>query len=198
MDQAIRIFTHILNGKLTCKRCKNLEIYNRIYTPDTEAKVSCLQLNNKHTIRYDPDALKDTGDAIQHDKCCKILLFGCIQVVRDLKINIKPSTKCHRNRQRILSRQKVTTLVVLGGSVALLNYFRKIDEEESLKIILAVASYMCPLNKIKGIVHYRKNIRLSVRKWLIVFRVKDGSPSPFWAWRSHLLQQIRLLHLLLY
>ena len=34
--------------------------------------------------------------------------------------------------------KKVTTLVALGGTVALLNYFGKVDEEESLKIILAV------------------------------------------------------------
>ena len=33
--------------------------------------------------------------------------------------------------------QKVTNLVALGGTVALLNYFIKVDEEESLKIILA-------------------------------------------------------------
>ena len=58
---------------------------------------------------------------------------------------------------------KITTLLALGGTVALLNYFRKTDKEESLKIILAMsASYLCPLNKIKGIVHKRKNIRLSV------------------------------------
>ena len=31
--------------------------------------------------------------------------------------------------------KKVTTLVALGGTVTLLNYFGKIDEEESLKII---------------------------------------------------------------
>ena len=31
--------------------------------------------------------------------------------------------------------KKITTLVALGGTVALLNYFRKIDEEESPKII---------------------------------------------------------------
>ena len=43
-----------------------------------------------------------------------------------------------------------------------------------------------------------KNIRLSVRKLSFVFRVKDGSPSPFWARRIHLLQQIRLSHLLSY
>ena len=36
--------------------------------------------------------------------------------------------------------KKITTLVALGGggTVALLNYFGKIDEEESLKIILAM------------------------------------------------------------
>ena len=34
--------------------------------------------------------------------------------------------------------RKTTTLVALGGTVALLNYFGKIDEEESLKIILAM------------------------------------------------------------
>ena len=34
--------------------------------------------------------------------------------------------------------KKISTLVALGGTVALLNYFRKIDEEESLQIILAV------------------------------------------------------------
>ena len=38
--------------------------------------------------------------------------------------------------------KKVTTLVALGGTVALLNYFSKVDEEESLKKILAV---ICPL-----------------------------------------------------
>ena len=34
--------------------------------------------------------------------------------------------------------KKVTTLVALGGTVALLNYFGKVDEEGSLKIILAM------------------------------------------------------------
>ena len=34
--------------------------------------------------------------------------------------------------------KKITTLVALGGTVALLNYLGKIDEEESLKIILAM------------------------------------------------------------
>ena len=32
----------------------------------------------------------------------------------------------------------MTTLVALGGTGALLNYFGKIDKEESLKIILSV------------------------------------------------------------
>ena len=34
--------------------------------------------------------------------------------------------------------KKITTLVAFGGTVALLKYFGKIDEEKSLKIILAV------------------------------------------------------------
>ena len=34
--------------------------------------------------------------------------------------------------------KKVTTLVALGSTVGLLNYFSKVDEEESLKIILAM------------------------------------------------------------
>ena len=34
--------------------------------------------------------------------------------------------------------KKVTTLVAFAGTVALLNYFRKVDEEEGLKIILAM------------------------------------------------------------
>ena len=34
--------------------------------------------------------------------------------------------------------KKIRTLIALGGTFALLNYFRKKDEEESLKIILAV------------------------------------------------------------
>ena len=34
--------------------------------------------------------------------------------------------------------KKVTTTVALGDTVALLNYIRKIDEEESLKIILVM------------------------------------------------------------
>ena len=34
--------------------------------------------------------------------------------------------------------KKITTLVALGGTVALLNYFGKKDEEESIKIILAM------------------------------------------------------------
>ena len=46
--------------------------------------------------------------------------------------------------------KKVTTLVALEDTVAFLNYFGKVDEEESLKIILAM---MCPLNEIKGSVH---------------------------------------------
>ena len=38
--------------------------------------------------------------------------------------------------------RKVTNLIALGGTVALLNYFGKIDEEESLKIILAMVSIL--------------------------------------------------------
>ena len=34
--------------------------------------------------------------------------------------------------------KKVTTLVALWGTVALLNYLGKVNEEESLKIILAI------------------------------------------------------------
>ena len=34
--------------------------------------------------------------------------------------------------------KKVTTLVALGGTVALLNYFGKIDKQGSLKIMLAM------------------------------------------------------------
>ena len=34
--------------------------------------------------------------------------------------------------------KKVTILVALGGTVAVLNYFRKVNEEESLKAILAI------------------------------------------------------------
>ena len=34
--------------------------------------------------------------------------------------------------------KKITTLVALGGTVALLNYFGKINEEESLKVILGM------------------------------------------------------------
>ena len=34
--------------------------------------------------------------------------------------------------------KKVTTLVALGGTVALLNYFKKINEDENLKIIFAM------------------------------------------------------------
>ena len=41
--------------------------------------------------------------------------------------------------------KQITTLVALGGTVALLNYFGKINEEESLKIILAVV--YCTLEK---------------------------------------------------
>ena len=53
--------------------------------------------------------------------------------------------------------KKVTTLVALGGgTVALLNYFRKVNEEDSLKITLAM---VCALStKLKGVVHDRDNI----------------------------------------
>ena len=51
---------------------------------------------------------------------------------------------------------KVTAIVVLGGTVALFNYLGKLNEEESVKIILAIicALYVPSHQKWnKGIVH---------------------------------------------
>ena len=42
---------------------------------------------------------------------------------------------------------KVTTLVALGGTVALLNYLGKVNEEESLKIILAMVCTLYVLSQ---------------------------------------------------
>ena len=50
-----------------------------------------------------------------------------------------------------------TTLVALGGTVALLNYFRKIDKEWSLKIILAVVWVLSISTKLK-ILYTREKI----------------------------------------
>ena len=62
-------------------------------------RISHLSLNNKHTIRYDPSVLREIGKASQHDKHYRILPFGCIQVIRNLRLNVKPISKCQRERQ---------------------------------------------------------------------------------------------------
>ena len=59
-----------------------------------------LPLNNKLTIQYDSDTLRKIGNASYHDKYCKILPFGCIQVIRTLRLNAKPISQCHKRKPR--------------------------------------------------------------------------------------------------
>ena len=78
--------------------------------------------------------------------------------------------------------KKVTTLVALGGTVALLNYFGKADEEKSLKIILAMI-----WKKLRVIVHWKNNILpdyqlenfiyIQGERWLSQPFLGSGKPS---------------------
>ena len=59
--------------------------------------------------------------------------------------------------------------------------------------------FICALSTKLRVLYTREKISgCQFKNLSFVFRVKDGSPSPFWAWRIHFLQQIRLSHLLLY
>ena len=71
-----------------------MEIFNIGYT-------SPCNKNNKNTIRYHPDALRCIGDDINHDRRYKILPFGCIETIRNLKLNAKPSARRKTQHCRI-------------------------------------------------------------------------------------------------
>ena len=55
------------------------------------------------TIAYEPNALKSMNTADQHDQRLKILLFGAIKRIRELKFNHKKSK--HKKKNRIPYKQ---------------------------------------------------------------------------------------------
>ena len=96
-----------LLDKLTIKRGNLLEIRttesaiaiaiatNSAY-PGASVKAiesgSSIVLNNKHIV-YQPNALRLRGEKLHHDHRLKILLFGAINTIRQLKLNAKPIKK---------------------------------------------------------------------------------------------------------
>ena len=81
--------------------------------------------------------------------------------------------------------EKVTALVALGGTVALLNYLGKVNEEESLKIILAmVCALYVPSHQNWKVLYTReitfyKSIILSVWKCHLYSGWKMAFPALF-------------------
>ena len=55
-------------------------------------------LNNKPAIVYDPNWLKSIEPAVQHDHRLKILPFNAIKTIRELLLNVKPSSRRHHRR----------------------------------------------------------------------------------------------------
>ena len=78
--------------------------------------------------------------------------------------------------------KKVTTLVALGSTIALLNYLGKVNEEESLKMILAMVCALYVSSQQIYKVLYTREITFynsMSSKVSFVFTVKDGCLSPF-------------------
>ena len=59
---------------------------------------SHIELNNKSTIHYDLNALRQMEIAVHHDQWLKILPFDAIKTIRSLGLNVKPKGKRRHER----------------------------------------------------------------------------------------------------
>ena len=107
----IRLFIYLLTYLMENLQISDVKIWKFIGHPsnrnsryDHRQLLSCLALNNKTTIQYNSDTHKKIGHTSYLDKRYKILPFGSVRVIRNLRLNAKPISKCHK-RKSMKARQ---------------------------------------------------------------------------------------------